>query len=494
MPPADPANSRLRHDLRNAVGQVIGFTELLIEDAEDGGHGVLVPDLEKVRAAGHRALALIEEHLPSASGAASLVLHAPPSAAPAFPTPAPAPTPGGRVLVVDDNDDNRALLARRLESQSFSCRAAADGPAALAALSAADPPPFDVVLLDVMMPGMDGYEVLRRIKADPALSLLPVLMISAVEEIDSVVRCLELGAADYLPKPFNPVLLRARVGASVREKRLRDREQDLLREVQGRLERERRITDTLQRALIHDIDEHAFPALTVASRYEAAWSEAEVGGDLFDAFALPDGRVALAVADASGKGLEAAARVGQVKYALRAYARESDGDPAAILARLNDLLCDAAGGAPGDGFGGSFVALSLAVYDPATGAAALATAGSEPPLILRCGDGTSRTTEAVEGGGAPLGILPGADYAATAHTLVPGDVLLLYTDGLTEARQGRGALLGPEGLAALALGASCPDWSGDQRALGSALLEGARAFGGGTLRDDACLLLARREK
>ena len=126
------------------------------------------------------------------------------------------------VLVVDDNEDNRYTLTRRLKRQGYDEVATAeDGRKALELLDAR---PFDLVLLDIMMPEMDGYEVLEAMKANPKLRDIPVIMISALDEIDSIVRCIELGAEDYLPKPFNPTLLRARVEACLEKKRLRDRE------------------------------------------------------------------------------------------------------------------------------------------------------------------------------------------------------------------------------------------------------------------------------
>jgi DNA-binding response OmpR family regulator len=117
-----------------------------------------------------------------------------------------------QILVVDDNEANRDVLARRLERQGFSVTVAEDGEQALAKVRANT---FDLILLDIMMPRLNGYEVLETIKRDPALRHMPVIMISAVDELDSVVRCIELGAEDYLFKPFNPVLLRARVNATL---------------------------------------------------------------------------------------------------------------------------------------------------------------------------------------------------------------------------------------------------------------------------------------
>src|SRR2546430_143976 len=135
---------------------------------------------------------------------------------------APAPnTETGNILVVDDNAANREMLSRRLARAGHRVQVVANGPDALTLLRQQ---PIDLVLLDVLMPQMSGYEVLQRLTADEALREIPVLMISALDEMDSVVRCIELGAEDYLPKPFDPVLLRARIGACLEKKRLRDRE------------------------------------------------------------------------------------------------------------------------------------------------------------------------------------------------------------------------------------------------------------------------------
>jgi phosphoserine phosphatase RsbU/P len=115
------------------------------------------------------------------------------------------------LLVVDDNEDNRYTLTRRLNREGYqNITTANNGREALERLTSQ---PFDLVLLDVMMPDMNGYEVLEHVKANASLSDVPIIMISALDEIDSVIRCIELGAEDYLNKPFNPVLLRARVGA-----------------------------------------------------------------------------------------------------------------------------------------------------------------------------------------------------------------------------------------------------------------------------------------
>jgi CheY-like chemotaxis protein len=134
----------------------------------------------------------------------------------------------GRALIVDDNKVNRMLLRRGLAEQGVEAIEAVDGQQALDVLAGE---PVDVILLDLLMPVLDGYATLERIKTDEALRHLPVIVITAVEDLDSVVRCIELGATDYLPKPFNAAVLRARLNASLAGKRLRDLELEYLEQV-----------------------------------------------------------------------------------------------------------------------------------------------------------------------------------------------------------------------------------------------------------------------
>jgi CheY-like chemotaxis protein len=137
----------------------------------------------------------------------------------------------GHVLVVDDNVLNRMMLARAVEKQGHQVTTAEHGRQALALLRSEQAGLFDVILLDILMPEMDGYQVLEQVKGDSDLRHIPVIMISAVEEMESVIRCIEMGATDYLPKPFNPALLQARLNASLAEKRLRDLELEYLEQV-----------------------------------------------------------------------------------------------------------------------------------------------------------------------------------------------------------------------------------------------------------------------
>jgi class 3 adenylate cyclase len=149
------------------------------------------------------------------------------------------------LLVVDDNEDNRYTLTRRLKREGYeNLTTANDGKEALELLKSKK---FDLMLLDIMMPEMDGYQVLEQLKADAELRYLPVIMISAVGEVESVVRCIELGAEDYLPKPFDPTLLRARVGASLEKKRLRDEVREWGKQLEARVQEQVAQLDRLGR-------------------------------------------------------------------------------------------------------------------------------------------------------------------------------------------------------------------------------------------------------
>jgi class 3 adenylate cyclase len=149
-----------------------------------------------------------------------------------------------RILVVDDNEDNRYTLTRRLQREGWTDLTTAEN--GREALERVAQERFDLILLDIMMPEINGYEVLKRLKTDAATRDIPVLMISALSEFESVVRCIELGAEDYLPKPFNPALLRARVRACLGKKRLHDQEISYLTEI----DHQRRRAEALLHAIL----------------------------------------------------------------------------------------------------------------------------------------------------------------------------------------------------------------------------------------------------
>jgi sigma-B regulation protein RsbU (phosphoserine phosphatase) len=326
------------------------------------------------------------------------------------------------LLIVDDNEDNRYTLTRRLQREGYAnLTSAADGQQALELLGAR---PFDLVLLDVMMPGLNGYEVLERMRADNRLRHIPVIMISALDEIESVIRCIELGAEDYLSKPFNPTLLRARVGASLEKKHLRDEIVAVLDQIEGELRAAREV----QLGMVPT----DFPLPSAAGPVEifATLEPArQIGGDLYDFFWGEDGRLYFVIADVSDKGAPAALFMARTKTMIRMVATLSRGlagvplEPDLIIKKVNEELCL-------DNRQGMFVTVFFGILDPATALVSFCNAGHNPPYIMNGAHGVV----ALDGPrGKPLGIRSTFAYATGTCKLDPGDCLFLFTDGITEA-------------------------------------------------------------
>jgi len=336
-------------------------------------------------------------------------------------TDSPPHSQGPRILVVDDNDDNRYTFTRYLERSGYrDITTANDGEEAIARLKA---DAFDLVLLDVMMPKVDGYQVLSWLKNQPRLRELPVIMISALDEMGSVVRCIELGAVDYLLKPFNPVLLRARLGPTLEMKQLRDQVNAHLARLESELEAARK----LQIGMVP----HVFPPpsaewpIDLFAMMEPA---REVGGDLYDFFTVADGRLCFLIGDVSGKGMPAALFMARTKGLIRIATelmRSADGGPASpaeIIGRVNRDLSE-------NNDDVMFVTLFFAMLDPATGEVAFCNAGHNSPYLLK----RDQLAEIREPRGIILGVRPDAVYRTGRLMLSPGETIFLFTDGVTEA-------------------------------------------------------------
>lgn len=346
---------RLRHELRTPLTAIKGYGELLLEDARDAGHEERLGDLEEVLAHADRLLGEIDRIVAFTGGDAPAAV---PAAAgidmvesvlsqirPLDAEAQPPPIRQSHILVVDDNAANRDLLSRRLSRDGHRVTVVASGAAALAAAADGD---FDLVLLDLMMPGISGFEVLRRLKAAEATRHIPVVMISAFDELDSIVRSLEAGAEDYLPKPFNPVLLRARVGASLEKKWLRDREQAAARALRAekeysealllnilpktivaRMRRgERVIADHIAEATILFADLAGFTALAARLSPERTVALLELLFSRFDALA-------------ARHGLEKIKTIGDA-YMVAGGIPEARPDHAAAMAEMAFAMLDAA--------------------------------------------------------------------------------------------------------------------------------------------------------
>jgi len=245
--------------------------------------------------------------------------------------------------------------------------------------------------------------------------------------------------------------------------------------------RNERIADLLQRSMLQASPTGRFPGLDVETFYEPALNEAEVGGDFFDAFSLDAHKVALVVGDVSGKGLVAAGRTSEVKYALRTLLHEHQ-SPEIALCRLNEFICKTHQSGKNDSE--TFIVLALAVVNTHTGEAVFTAAGAEPTLILR----RSGKVDQIEIVGTPLGIQADAEYTTRSSLMELGDTVIMATDGITEARHDN-EFLGVDGMGTLAQKAGA-DATLSQ--LCKAIYGGAHDFESNQLRDDVCLLLARR--
>ena len=226
--------ARVREELSAVVATIHAAAEPLLAEACAGGPEDYLRDLEMILASARRFQALLDELASSPPAAAPVVAVRPLPREVAPKVVVAAGQEVGHLLVVEDNEVNRDLLCRRLIAQGHQVTEAESGEQALALLRERR---FDLVLLDVMMPGMDGYQVLERLKADEQLKDMPVVVISALSEIASVVRCIQSGAEDYLHKPIDPVLLKARVDACLSKKRLRERELMYLQQLSAANER-----------------------------------------------------------------------------------------------------------------------------------------------------------------------------------------------------------------------------------------------------------------
>lgn len=337
-----------------------------------------------------------------------------------------------RVLVVDDIAENRDLLVRRLNRLDIKqIDQATNGVEALAAIAAGR---YDLVLLDIMMPQLDGFGVLAALRENGRSNDLPIIVVSAMSEIEAVVRCVELGAEDFLFKPFNPTLLRARVLATLEKKGLRDAMRDELARKQTELNEAR----TLQLALTPPAFKGGLGgySLSVEVVLEPA---KEVGGDLVDHFLIGEDLLVMLLGDVSDKGAGAALMMARTHSTFRSLAgrpdaRELFSEPAKAAGIVNDALAVGNDGC-------MFVTLLLAAFDARKQQLTYVRAGHIPPFRRNGADALERLAQA---GGPPLGLMKGSIYQQGSIELSSGDRLLIVTDGVTEASDPDGRLFGEE--------------------------------------------------
>ncbi len=425
---ADPREDlqRLYHDLRTPVNHIVGYSQLLQELAVEMKETRYVADLERIHRAAGTWLALTEVYLLPVVGTVTEGVGTPMRMEAASPVPTLTARnenlvpDRGRILVTDDDAGNRDMLIRRLRRHGYEVGAAESGMQALQLLRNGT---FDLLLLDLLMPEMDGHQVLAELKRDPALCDLPVIMLSALDQETEIARCIEMGADDYLTKPFNPVFLRARIGACLEKKRLRDRERQT----------HRALVASQDRVLAELAEAGAYvqsilPPPLCEGPVRADWCfkpSAQLGGDAFGYHWLDEYRFAFYLLDVSGHGVAAALLSVSALNLLRSGPlwRGGDCSPADVLSALNEVF-------PMERHNQQYFTAWVGVYDLGARRLEYASAGHPPALLVTggCpGEFTPLRTSA-----PPVGAFPDAAFTCRAVDVPCGAELFVLSDGVYE--------------------------------------------------------------
>ncbi|MBK9602298.1 MAG: SpoIIE family protein phosphatase [Anaerolineales bacterium] len=354
-----------------------------------------------------------------------------------------------KILIVDDEPFNVDYLEQELEDLNYITATAVNGQDALEKIVSESP---DLVLLDIMMPIMDGFSVLEKVKADPAIRNIPIIVISANNDLQSVVKGIQLGAEDYLPKPFEPTLLKARIQSSLEKKHLRDMQDLYLKS----LEREMNIARDIQKeflpAQLPDV-----PGWEIASYFEAA---KEVAGDFYDAFTLPDGTLTFLVADVCGKGIGAALFMTLFRSLIHAASISDQFSPGQeqkslspaerlqhVISLTNNYVAET------HEESNMFATVFIGILDPVSGKLSYINGGNEPPLIVGK-DGKVHTT--LTRTGPAIGAIAQAKFTVKETTLASDDLLVAFTDGIPDTQNINGEFFGNERLRELLMNHSSP--------------------------------------
>jgi sigma-B regulation protein RsbU (phosphoserine phosphatase) len=362
-----------------------------------------------------------------------------------------------RVLIVDDVKANVDILVEALRGD-YKLSVALGGEQAIAAVHRSPP---DLVLLDIVMPDVDGYEICRRLRAVEATRELPIMFLSSLEDVKDKAHGFEVGGNDYLTKPFEILEVKARVRSLLKAKSYADA-------VKAAAERDLRIAREIQMGLLPTSigRQTQGTGLDVHAVLEPAH---QVGGDLFEVLRLGSDRVLVAVGDVSGKGIPAALFMAVTMTILRSMARQGHGVEE-ILRRLNDELLE-------QNPRGMFVTLQLMVFDPSARTVTCASAGHHAAVRLSAARGADLTFSS---SARVLGLLPSEDVGSETIAMTPGDTFVLFTDGVSEAFDVNGDLFGEERLLAH-LGAAAGK---SAREMSSGLVQAVHAHALGAKQSD----------
>ena len=379
------------------------------------------------------------------------------------------------ILVVDDDTMGRKTLAKLLASAGYNCRECEDGANALEMIHAKQP---SLLLLDFDMPGLNGTEVLKRLRSDsdPAIAQLPAIMLTGHGSEASEVRCLQAGADDFVTKPINAAVLRARIETQLRLRSMRrqlERQNDELEEWRRNLERDLAAARLTQQSLIPQKPPQ-LPGWQVAACYRPV---IQVGGDIYGWLRMQDGRILFWIADGTGHGAAAALLTTLAKLLFHHGSAEYNA-PARVMEAVNHDFRSIFGAR-------SFMTAMCVALDPASGRASVVGAGHPPLLVVR----HSGVNESIASIAPPLGLVEHPEFTETIVDLNAGDTFLLYTDGLFGSAQGRQGRLTPRRLEKM-LDHSTPSAEGLLKAL---LDQALPDNDGDALPDDVTAVAVRRE-
>lgn len=355
-----------------------------------------------------------------------------------------------KILIVDDEPFNVEYLVQELEDLDYLTLSALNGQQALEKVISDSP---DLILLDIMMPLMDGFEVLQRLKTDPNTRDIPVIIISALSDLKNVIKGIELGAEDYLPKPFEPALLKARITSSLERKRLRDLEQRYLKAMERELEIGREIQQGFLPSELPRLDGWEIAAYFKSAR--------EVAGDFYDAFFLPDGKLLCVIGDVCDKGVGAALFMTLFRSLIRFTATfdltydPNDETPPSTSDQLRRIISLTNKYIAHTHWDTSmFATIFISVIDPQFGTFTYINCGHEPAYLIS----DKKPVTLLKNTGPLVGIMPEAEFFAKEIVLGKGDLILTYTDGVTDAQNIDNNFFGKERLfELLQLGAVTPN-------------------------------------
>lgn len=373
------------------------------------------------------------------------------------------------ILIVDDTPANLRLLSQMLAEHGHSVRAVTSGGRALASAKLSRP---DLVLLDIKMPEMDGYEVCERLKADGQTRDVPVIFISALDELQDKVRAFAVGGVDYITKPFQVEEVLARVETHLALRRL----QEQLENANKKMARELALAGQVQASFLPSKLPH-IPGWQLTVDLKPV---TQTSGDFYDVMPLQNGKLGILIADVVDKGVGAALYMALSWTLIRTYAAEYPTQPELVLSAVNRrILMDTSAE--------QFVSVFYGIIDPSTGAMTYCNAGHYPPYLLRAHGGAAM---ALTGTGMVLGVEKDVKWQQASAQLDPGDVLVLYTDGITDAEDEQGAFFGQERLletVLASLGSPAQD-------IQDSLLTAVHNFVGNTVQfDDMALMVVRRD-